>query len=140
MQRGGNELFAAARFTFDQDGKRRIRVLAYLLFELGDGRSRADDARFGGLRQPLGRRDGARLEKKLLETLRLAGLRDEFNCAERAGVARVVLVVLAGQNQDFDVRRERQQFVDQPETLVRTVRGRWQPKIDQCQLGWFFQL
>jgi hypothetical protein len=41
MQRGGNELFAAARFTFDQHGKRRIAILAYLLLELamaGPGR------------------------------------------------------------------------------------------------------
>jgi hypothetical protein len=102
--------------------------------------ARADDARFGGLRRRSAGRNGARLLQQLLETLRLAGLRDEVDGAERPRVARVCFVVLAGQNQDLDIGRQREQFVDQPKAFIRPVRSRRQSKIDQGELGGFLQL
>ena len=91
-------------------------------------------------RDALGGGDRAGFEQQLLEPLRLARLGHEFDGAQRTRMARVVFVVLARQYQDLDVRRQRQQFVDQPESLVGPMRCRRQPKIDERELGRGFQL
>ena len=70
----------------------------------------------------------------------VTGLADEFDGAQRARVAGVVIAVLAGENDDFHLRRMGQKLADQRETFIRTVRLRRQTKVDQCYLRRLAQL
>ena len=55
-------------------------------------------------------------------------------------MAGIVLVVLPRQHEDLDVGRQREQFADELEALIRAVRCRRQPEVDQRQFGRRVQL
>ena len=52
----------------------------------------------------------------------------------------VGIVVLAGEHDDLDLRRTRQQFADQLEAFVRAMRQGRQTQVHQRQLGRLVQL
>ena len=59
-----------------------------------------------------------------MELGRIARLGDEVGGAEGARVTRVTGVALPGENDDLDLWRSFEQFLDQRKALVRTVRQR----------------
>jgi hypothetical protein len=145
MQAGGDAFLAAPRFALDQHGKRRCRVLLDLLAQLVHRRAVADDARILGRR---GHLVGAALgvlhqqcvEQQRLQPFGLARLGDEIDCTQRARVARVGLVALAGEHQDLDAGRNAQQVGDQGKAFIRLVRLGRQAQVDQGELRRFVQL
>ena len=72
--------------------------------------------------------------QQVAQYLRAAGFGDEFDGAQGARVPRIAFLVLAGQCDDFDAGRMRQQFGDEAKALFRAVRRRGQAQIDQRQL------
>jgi len=80
------------------------------------------------------RRNGSRFQQQLFEPIGLARLAHQIDGAERACVPCVVVVVLAGEHQDLDVRRQCEQVVDELEALVRAMGDGGQAKIDEREL------
>ena len=64
----------------------------------------------------------------------LAGLGHEVDRAQRARAAGVRLLVLAGEHDDADVRRVREEVADELEALVGQVRGGRQAQVDQREV------
>ena len=135
----GDDVLAAAGFAFDEDREAEVRVLGELQAQALHRQAVADQASFAGRR---GRavREGQRLAQQGQQVAGVAGFADEFHGAQRARMAGIVIAVLAGEDDDLHLRRVGQQFADQGETFVRTVRLRRQPEVDQRRLRRLAQL
>ena len=139
MQAGGDAFLAAARFAFDQHGKGRGGILLDLLAQLVHRRAGPDDAGILGRHRRL---VGAAfcvlhqqgVEEQGFEAFGFAGLGDEIDGAERAGMAGVGFVALAGEHENLDAGRDAEQVGDQCEAFVGLVRLGWQAQIDQRKL------
>src|SRR5204862_7030841 len=79
--------------------------------------------------------DLERALEHLLDRRRVAGLGDEFPGAERARVAGVGGIVLAGEYEDLHRRGVGEQVGDQLEALVGAVRRGRQAEVDQRKRG-----
>ena len=135
----GDDVLAAAGFAFDEDREAQVRVLGELQAQALHRQAVADQASFAGYRRrAVGK--GQRLAQQGQQVAGVAGLADKFDGAQRAGVAGIVIAVLAGEDDDLHLRRMGQQFADQRETFVRTVRLRRQTKVDQRRLRRLAQL
>ncbi len=64
----------------------------------------------------------------------LAGLGHQVGRAQRARAAGVRLLVLAGEDDDADVRRMREEVADELESLVRQVRGGGKAQVDEGEI------
>ncbi len=65
---------------------------------------------------------------------RVGRLGNKVDGAQRARMAGIGLIVLAGEHDDLHLRRGRDQFGDQLETFVGAVRPRRQAEVDQRKL------
>jgi hypothetical protein len=113
--RAGDDLLAAAGFAFDQHREGRVGVLPQLQAQLLHRRAVADQRRRRA--SPVGcapAPKGQRLEH-FAATRRGAGLGDKIGGAERAGMARIAVVVLAGEDDDLDVGGQGEQVGNQRE-------------------------
>jgi hypothetical protein len=69
----------------------------------------------------------------LLQVAGIAGLGNKVGCAERAGMARITVIALAGEDNDANLWRHFQQVGNQRKTLIRAMRRRWQSEVNQRQ-------
>jgi hypothetical protein len=130
VERSGNELFSAARFSFDQHRKGRGRELIHLLPELLDQHAAAEKPAFGHV-DHLGALELQRAFEQCLQRIRLARLAHEVDGPERAGMPCVRLFALPGKHDDLHAGRMRNELGHEAEPLVRTMRRRRQAEIDQ---------
>jgi hypothetical protein len=94
----------------------------------------------GRRRGGLGDVEARRALQQLAQHVGFAGLRDEIDGAEGAGVPGVGLVVLAGQHDDLDVGRGSEQLADQAEAFVGAVRNGREAEIDEREAGHVLEL
>ena len=135
----GDDVLAAAGFALDQHREAEVGVLRELQAQALHRQAVADQSCFAGCRR-CAVREGQRLSQQGQQVAGVAGLADEFDGAQRARVAGVVIAVLAGEDDDLHLRRMGQKFADQRETFIRTVRLRRQTEVDQRHLRRLAQL
>lgn len=109
----------------------RVGELQQLFAQLLHRRAVAEQSRSicAGFR----RGDLERLPEQGFELRRFGRLGDEVDGAQRARVPGVGFIVLSGQHDDLDARRDRDQFGDELETLIGAVRPRRQAEVDQSK-------
>ena len=132
---GGDDFLATAGFALDQDRKGRIGILLQLQAQFLDRRTVPQQGRGRCLLDMLHvqRAVAQRMVQDAQQGVRRAGLGDEIGRTERAGMAGIVVVTLAGKYDDARFRRSFQQLGNQRKAFVGAMRMRRQAEIDQRQ-------
>jgi len=135
----GDDLLAAAGLALDQHGEGGVAVLLDLRAQLLHGFAVAEQA--AGvlvrhrLRGKLRRLVSVYAQERLPKLLGIGRLGNELERTQGAGMARIGLIVLPGQNDDLDAWRVGEQVRDEGEAFVGLVRLGRQAEVDQGQFG-----